>query len=70
MDILIIGGLLVGGIMIVGIIVVFMGWEVNFKVMMIGMINFDGMIGFVGGIFEKVLVVVLVGVKFFFIFKG
>lgn len=66
----IIGGPSAGGTMTVGIIAALMGWKVNPKVMMTGMINPDGSIGPVGGILEKAAAAHKAGVKLFLIPEG
>ncbi|AMQ18475.1 S16 family serine protease [Thermococcus peptonophilus] len=66
----IIGGPSAGGTMTVGIIAALMGWKVNPKVMMTGMINPDGTIGPVGGILEKASAAASVGAKLFLIPQG
>jgi len=66
----IIGGPSAGGTMTVGIIAALMGWEVNPRVMMTGMINPDGSIGPVGGVLEKLEAAERAGARIFLIPRG
>lgn len=66
----IIGGPSAGATMTVGIIAALMGWDVNPKVMMTGMINPDGSIGPVGGILEKASAAHQAGAEVFLIPEG
>ena len=69
-DTSIIGGPSAGATMTVGIIAALMGWDVNPKVMMTGMINPDGSIGPVGGILEKASAAHQAGAEVFLIPEG
>ena len=66
----IIGGPSAGGTMTVGVIAALMGWRVNPRVMMTGMINPDGTIGPVGGILEKASAAHEAGAEIFLIPEG
>jgi len=63
----IIGGPSAGALMTVGMIAAMNNWSLNPKVMMTGMINPDGTIGPVGGIFEKAEAAHEFGIRLFLI---
>jgi len=66
----VIGGPSAGGILTVATVAALNGWEVDPEVMMTGMINPDGTIGPVGGIYEKAEAASEFGIKTFLVPEG
>ncbi|HPR41973.1 MAG TPA: ATP-dependent protease [Candidatus Methanofastidiosa archaeon] len=66
----VIGGPSAGGILTVATVAALNGWEVDTSVMMTGMINPDGTIGPVGGIYQKALAASEFGIKTFLVPEG